>query len=169
MWLIDFFSVLGYQFFFANLVSPGSINMLRKYFHWNMLYCDPQVGGIPQSAFSIEFPLCCKFFSEKTTLKYFIKVWIRSLILVKEYSIETLVVFVPRVIILIVRNFQKVLSLLIKLHNQTFSSTTTGLISSDRASVIKSTHLEENLIRNHSFSSIYQVPDRLEIPKKLII
>ena len=47
--------------FFINLVSPGSENamLLRKYFHWNISFCDPQIEGLPRSVISIEFHLLC--------------------------------------------------------------------------------------------------------------
>ena len=33
--------------------------LLRKYFHWNISFCDPQIEGLPRSVISIEFPLLC--------------------------------------------------------------------------------------------------------------
>ena len=45
--------------------------ILRKYFHRNMSFRDPQIEGTPKSAIGIEFPLCCNsFLSIKTQLNF---------------------------------------------------------------------------------------------------
>ena len=57
----QFFLVFEYRAFLITLGSPGSINamLFRQYFYWNLSFCGPQVEGIPRSAISIDFPLCC--------------------------------------------------------------------------------------------------------------
>ena len=50
------FSIFGMDF-----VSPWSkmLMFLRKYFNWNMSFCDPEIEGKQKNSISFEFLQCC--------------------------------------------------------------------------------------------------------------
>ena len=82
-----------------------------------MSFCDPQTEGIPKSAsaMSLAFPSCCNSFLQKNKAQLF------HLSLNQKHCKNTTVLhskiggFVPCVIIVIVRDFRQLLSLLIHL------------------------------------------------------
>ena len=62
-----FFQFLG-KSFFNTLVSLGSESamVLQKYLHWNMLFRDSEIEGIPKIANSIEFLHVATDYSPRT-------------------------------------------------------------------------------------------------------
>ena len=105
---------------------------LRKYFYWNMSFCDPQIEGIPKCSI-IEFPLCCNsIFSKNTILKPFIQVSIRNFAPSKEYYFVKMVLFCLASQSLKCEN---AIVVDISCFSNRFLSETTGLSSSIRISI----------------------------------
>ena len=71
----------SFQFFgnmfihFAISPAPETTKLLRKHFHWNISFFDPQIEGMPKNVKTFEFLWWCSIlFSEKTRFNYSIQV-----------------------------------------------------------------------------------------------
>ena len=85
------FSVFEKKLCFTPVVSPGSViaTFVRKYFYWNMSFCDLQIEVIPQSSITIDYSLFCKpVFSQNTMVEPFIRVLTENVLPVKGYFFE---------------------------------------------------------------------------------
>ena len=125
----------------------GVKQIVRKCFYSNISFFDAQNEGIPRSAIITDFLCCNSFFFQEFKGQLFFLDLNQKLFKYTTDLHQKIGGFVPCVIIQIVRNFWKVLSISIQLDIQTFFSRTTGLMSFVRSWLKNFTLLEEDLLR----------------------
>ena len=121
MYMFDFFSVFGYQVFFATLISAAS-KKFRKCLPWNVSFCDPHNEGKPKNAFRNEVHFCRNsFFFKLQGSIISSRSQSGTSQLYKSSPIKKVVVLCFCVIIAMIRIFRKLLSFLLHLNILTFS------------------------------------------------
>ena len=117
---MNFFEFLGISF--IRYLSFSEVKkLLRKYFYWNMSFCDNWGNTKNRNEYWV-FSMLELFFLQKYKAQLFhlgVDRKPRKYTTILQWKICG---FMPCVIILIVRNFRKMLSLIIHLDNQLFFS-----------------------------------------------
>ena len=141
--------------------------LLRKYFYWNISFCDLQIEGLPRRVIGIEFPLLCNsLFSKNKKLNSVFKASARIVLHVKKLLLWKIVRFVSCVTISIVRKFWKMPSLSIYLIIQTESSEQLQVYVYQLKSQLKPLLLQRKIgFKNHWYYSLRQKLDSPNFPE----